>query len=40
VMSQDIPDARTHDSWVRAFVICGPGRVVCRLAGSRGWGRW
>jgi hypothetical protein len=28
-MSQDIPDARTHGLWVRAFVICGwAGRLV------------
>ena len=36
-MSQDIPDARTHSLWVRAFVVCGLVRVVGRWAGSRGW---
>jgi hypothetical protein len=34
VMSQDIADARTHRSWVRAFVISGLDRVGGRLAGS------
>jgi hypothetical protein len=33
-MSQDIADARTHGLWVRAFGICGLGRVVVRWAGS------
>jgi transposase-like protein len=27
-MSQDIADARTHELWVRAFVMCGLVRVV------------
>src|SRR3954452_16887332 len=40
VMSQDIPDARTHGSWVRASVMSGWVRVAGRWAGSRGWGRW
>jgi hypothetical protein len=31
-MSQDIADARTHGLWVRAFVMCGWVRVVCRWA--------
>ena len=34
-MSQDIPDARTYEMWVRASVICRWGRVVGRI-GPRG----
>ena len=40
VMSQDIPDARTHGLCVRAFVISERSRVAVRWAGGRGRGRW
>jgi hypothetical protein len=32
VVSQDIEDARTHGSWVRAFVISGSDDLVMAVA--------
>ena len=38
VTSQDIPDARTHDSWVRATAFSGVGRPIPRWrTGPWGW---